>query len=67
MYFHRGYAIHGAYWHDQFGAVRSHGCVNLSPADAKFIFGWTGPELAPGGNWVTATNANPGTWVFVHY
>ena len=67
MYFYQGFALHGAYWHDQFGAVRSHGCVNLSPADAKFLFGWTGPVLPAGSNAVGATNDNPGTWVYVHY
>ncbi|MGC9469336.1 MAG: LysM peptidoglycan-binding domain-containing protein, partial [Anaerolineae bacterium] len=30
MYFYRGYAIHGAYWHNNFGTPMSHGCVNLS-------------------------------------
>ena len=50
-------AFHGAYWHDRFGNRKSHGCVNLSPLDARTIFesalitlpeGWTGflpPEL----------------------
>ena len=30
-----GVAFHGAYWHDNFGAPVSHGCINLSPADAR--------------------------------
>ena len=34
MYFYRGYAIHGAYWHNNFGTPMSHGCVNLSLPDA---------------------------------
>ncbi len=33
MYFYRGYAIHGAYWHNNFGNPMSNGCVNL-PLDA---------------------------------
>ena len=37
------------------------------PADAKFVFGWTGPVLPTGSNAVGATNDNPGTWVYVHY
>ena len=45
IYFYRGYALHTAYWHDAFGATRSHGCVNLSPYDA-----WLpGQRSAPGG------------------
>ena len=40
MYFHRGYGIHGTYWHASFGTPMSHGCVNLSIADAKRLFSW---------------------------
>jgi len=32
--------FHGAYWHDDFGKPVSHGCVNLSPADAKWLYEW---------------------------
>lgn len=45
MYYHEGYALHGAYWHDTFGNVRSHGCTNIAPADARWLFYWTSPEL----------------------
>ena len=38
QYFHSSYALHGAFWHSDYGRVRSHGCVNLSPADAKRLF-----------------------------
>ncbi|MCU0520287.1 MAG: LysM peptidoglycan-binding domain-containing protein [Anaerolineae bacterium] len=38
MYFYRGYAIHGAYWHNNFGQPMSHGCVNLSLADAEWFY-----------------------------
>jgi lipoprotein-anchoring transpeptidase ErfK/SrfK len=41
-------AIHGAYWHDRFGARRSHGCVNLAPIDARWVFEWAGPTLPTG-------------------
>ncbi|MEZ4770569.1 MAG: SH3 domain-containing protein [Caldilineales bacterium] len=40
-YFYSGYALHTAYWHDAFGRPRSHGCVNLSPYDAWWIFQWS--------------------------
>ncbi len=40
MYFDEGRALHGAYWHNDFGYPFSHGCVNLSPGDAHWIFDW---------------------------
>jgi lipoprotein-anchoring transpeptidase ErfK/SrfK len=40
MYYHRGYAIHGAYWHRQFGTPMSHGCVNVAPNHAAWLFNW---------------------------
>jgi lipoprotein-anchoring transpeptidase ErfK/SrfK len=40
VYFYRGYAIHGTYWHNNFGHPMSHGCVNLSIADAKLLYFW---------------------------
>lgn len=41
-------ALHTAYWHDQFGTKRSHGCVNLAPRDARALFDWATPTLPPG-------------------
>jgi hypothetical protein len=40
MYFDEARALHGTYWHDLFGYERSHGCVNLSPADSRWLFNW---------------------------
>lgn len=41
LYFtHGGAVIHGAYWHNSFGSPYSHGCVNLSPQDARKIYNW---------------------------
>lgn len=42
-----GYAFHGAYWHNDFGAPRSHGCVNLPPNAARWIYRWTDPVVRP--------------------
>lgn len=42
MYFYGAYAIHGTYWHNKFGSRASHGCVNLSLADAEWLFNWSG-------------------------
>jgi LysM repeat protein len=47
MYFNRDVALHTAYWHDGFGYRHSHGCVNLAPADARWLFEW-----APDDAWV---------------
>ena len=38
-----GDSFHGTYWHNDYGRPRSHGCVNLTPSDAKFIYRWTNP------------------------
>ncbi|MGH7293457.1 MAG: L,D-transpeptidase [Polyangiaceae bacterium] len=65
-YFSGGYALHGAFWHAEFGHVKSHGCVNLAPWDAKTIFGWTDPQLPEGWHAVMATKDRPGTRVVVH-
>ena len=66
QYFEEGYALHAAFWHNGFGRVRSHGCVNLSPADARRLFFWTGPNLSAGYHGIVATRDNPGTRVVVH-
>lgn len=41
MYFDGGISLHGTYWHDDFGYRRSHGCVNLSISDARWLYEWT--------------------------
>lgn len=51
MYFYGGYAIHGAYWHNNFGRPMSHGCVNMSVGDSQLLYNW----------------APMGTEVYVHY
>ncbi len=40
-----GIAFHGAYWHNDYGNPRSHGCVNMLPEDAKWVFRWTMPNV----------------------
>ncbi len=50
QYFHGGIALHSAYWHDRFGFRVSHGCVNLSPRDAAFVYSMTGPH--PRDGWI---------------
>jgi lipoprotein-anchoring transpeptidase ErfK/SrfK len=51
MYFYRGYALHGTYWHNNFGQPMSHGCVNLPTSEAEWLFNW----------------AEVGTLVHIHY
>lgn len=48
QYFYKRFALHGAYWHNGFGHRKSHGCVNLAPRDAKYVFERTGPHLPAG-------------------
>ena len=66
MYFEKSFALHGAFWHSSFGRERSHGCVNLTPHDARHLFGWAAPSLPEGWHGVRATKENPGTRVIVH-
>ena len=40
MFFYRGYALHGTYWHNNFGRPMSHGCINLTRADAAWLYKW---------------------------
>jgi len=40
MFFYRGYALHGTYWHSNFGTPMSHGCVNLTRGDAAWLYSW---------------------------
>ena len=50
MYFDQSRAIHGAYWHTNFGYNQSHGCVNMSIGDSAWLYDW----------------AKEGDWVWVH-
>lgn len=47
MYFDNDIGVHGAYWHDGFGYRRSHGCVNMSVADSRWLYEWANPEFDP--------------------
>ena len=47
LFFNRSYALHAAYWHNDFGYPHSHGCINLAPLDARWLYDW-----APGALWV---------------
>jgi hypothetical protein len=63
QYFAKGVGLHGAFWHRAFGHVRSHGCVNLAPLDAEWLFGFTSPRLPHG--WTAVLPTRVGTLVRV--
>jgi lipoprotein-anchoring transpeptidase ErfK/SrfK len=42
-----GISFHGTYWHNDFGRPRSHGCINLTPQAAKWLYRWTMPVVQP--------------------
>jgi hypothetical protein len=54
-------ALHASYWHDRFGTIRSHGCVNLAPLDARWLYFWSEPSTPPGwtmtAGWVEAAGS----------
>jgi hypothetical protein len=53
MFFHEsGFALHGTYWHNNFGTRMSHGCINMRNAEAYWLFRWTDPVYQPG-KWYT--------------
>lgn len=61
-----GYGLHGTYWHNDFGRVHSHGCVNLPTPIAKVLYEWTTPTLSEGQTMVRASDDNPGTRIVIH-
>jgi hypothetical protein len=65
QYFSEGIGLHAAFWHDQFGTRRSHGCVNLAPRDARRLFALTSPALPAGWDAILTTETQRGTIVRV--
>lgn len=59
QHFYQGQALHGAWWHNGFGGVRSHGCVNLPPADARWLFEQSPPPLPEGWRGVLLSHGDP--------
>jgi hypothetical protein len=47
MYYDQARALHGAYWRTKMGFEQSHGCINMTPGDAHWLFDW-----AQLGDWV---------------
>jgi hypothetical protein len=59
----KGLALHTAYWHDQFGTRRSHGCVNLAPRDARWLYFWSDPQVPAGWTMTAGMPEAPGSIV----
>ncbi|HEX2881748.1 MAG TPA: L,D-transpeptidase, partial [Polyangiaceae bacterium] len=65
MYFHKAYALHGAFWHRNYGTRMSHGCINLAPLDAKRLFFFSAPHVPSGWHRAWPRDNKPGTRVVV--
>lgn len=65
QFFDKAVGLHAAFWHSGFGHTRSHGCVNLAPLDAAWLFRFTAPHLPAGWAAVLPTPLDPGTPVRV--
>lgn len=63
---YRGYGLHGTYWHNDFGKVHSHGCVNLPTPVAEKLYYWTSPVMPEGKFYLRASADNPGTRIIIH-
>jgi hypothetical protein len=57
LFFDAEIALHGAYWHDRFGYKHSHGCVNMPPRAAEWVYYWS--ENAPNDLWVWVHSSDP--------
>jgi hypothetical protein len=67
QYFRPPFAIHSAYWHEDFGQPKSGGCVNLSPLDAQVVFDFTAPSV-PAAWWgALSRRDDPGTWLVIRH
>jgi len=66
QYFYEDYGFHGTYWHNNFGHPMSHGCVNMTNADAKWLWDWASPKWDGKSIWHSSTDDDPGTLVIVH-
>jgi len=63
FYPERDLALHTAYWHDQFGHPRSHGCINLAPRDARWLYFWSDPQVPAGWTMSAGVVEAPGSVV----
>lgn len=66
QYFYEDYSFHGTYWHNKFGQPMSHGCLNMTISDAKWLFDWAAPKWDGKSVWYRPTTDDPGTLVIIH-
>lgn len=60
-----GVAIHSTYWHNNYGEPMSHGCVNATPEDSKFVYLWSNPAVPYAEGKIEVTGYDLGTKVEV--
>lgn len=60
----RGYGVHGAYWHNNFGHPMSHGCVNMKIEDVEKLYYWADPPSKTTTTYASASN--PGTKIVIY-
>ena len=65
QFYAKDLALHTTYWHDKLGTPRSHGCVNLAPRDARFLYFWSVPDVPPGWSMANGSVERPGSLVRV--
>lgn len=65
QYFYHDYSFHGAWWHHNFGTPMSHGCINMSNADAKWLYEWADPKFDDYG-WHVLDGKTPGALVVIY-
>jgi hypothetical protein len=64
QYFYKDYGLHGTYWHNDFGRPKSHGCINMTNADANWLWEFLGPDW-DGSEWQTVHAPDVGSLVVV--
>lgn len=64
MFFDQDIALHGAFWHDRFGYKHSHGCVNMPPRAAEWVYNWSAESRSD--LWVWVHTSEPEE-IFTHY
>ena len=62
---HKGFSLHGTYWHNNFGHPMSHGCVNMRTEEVANLYYWARPDLQ-GKNSIYASADNPGTPINIY-
>lgn len=60
----RGFSLHGAYWHNNFGHPMSHGCINMKETDVAKLYDWATPVST--GTTTHSSTANPGTTITIY-